>query len=288
MTSTSIVSPSVTPIRSSATSIVLRRSESGTSLVTVSASDGSTVSNCIVSAHRESLLKQDKSQLVDALCLKTEYISSLLLEISTLKKQKSSNGRSLKRKLDRRDAALIRYHDEAEAADDCLWIVHRKSNSVTGHLAIQAQLSLAVRRNIGNIAAKDMSKSIMQDISRQTIVRAELLCGGCIVAAFEDHHRVEEAKLEFVSRSIVSSGAPVVVSAVAAHVFSCDATVSNVWRNSKLMSCNLLSAYLTSCESLSAAEPRYDENASCMAGWADLQQIVDSTMVFWTCSCVVA
>ena len=44
----------------------------------------------------------------------------------------------------------------------------------------QGVVAIGIRRNLGNVAAKDFGAGILEDISHQTVNRCEVLCGAAL------------------------------------------------------------------------------------------------------------
>jgi hypothetical protein len=203
--------------------------------------------------------------------------------IAELKARSRTVRKSCKRKLDRKDKRYLALTD-LQAADTSSWVVERKGWC---HLTLHSSVQIALRRNIGNFSSKEMSTVLMEDISRHTVTKAELLCGACLVASFAEFQQHNENLMALVggdwkaNASAAELTSPPILS-IAAHSHISDATSSSVWRNSKLLSGLVRSAYLPECSSMGPA--RLSDLANEIESdfcWADLQKVLNSTVVTW-------
>ena len=48
------------------------------------------------------------------------------------------------------------------------------------HVSPHGVVAIGIRRNLGNVAAKDFGAGILEDISHQTVNRCEVLCGAAL------------------------------------------------------------------------------------------------------------
>jgi hypothetical protein len=92
---------------------------------------------------------------------------------------------------------------------------------------------VGIRRNFSNVSAASLGAVILDDISQQTVNRAELVTGGALQACMKAFHRQNEV-LAQMSDTLV----------VAGHSYASDATNSSVWRQSKLQGLCLSSVYV--------------------------------------------
>jgi hypothetical protein len=110
-------------------------------------------------------------------------------------------------------------------------------------LSIHGALAVGLRRNFSNVAARGLGAVILEDISHQTVCRAELLCGGALQAVSQAfHHYHDNLALDADATYAMSS-----------HSFASDATNSSVWRQSKLQGLCLTSTYIHHPEKIDEA-----------------------------------
>ncbi len=111
------------------------------------------------------------------------------------------------------------------------WLVERVgSRTITGlaHLSPKGAMIVALRRNISNTAASNMGAAILEDLSRQVVVRYEIEAAAALNAKFQEFH----ASMD----SIVDAQPSL---AIACHSFSSDATNSAIWQKAKLQGLEL-------------------------------------------------
>ena len=101
-------------------------------------------------------------------------------------------------------------------------------------LSPKGALALALRRNMGNCGASDLGGVLLDDVSRQTVVRSELVLGSCLVGFFKQFHDHHEEII--VADTLSRAGHDDPELSVAFHMYSSDATNSSVWQQSKLPS----------------------------------------------------
>jgi hypothetical protein len=106
--------------------------------------------------------------------------------------------------------------------------------------------SLAVRRNLSNISASDLSSVLTTDFSGHTVIRAERMLAASLTA--HSRHVHQEAHCNLIDGSArllprvgsamsavhLTQPAPDVDFQIVAHAIRSDATNSSVWQNSKL------------------------------------------------------
>lgn len=105
------------------------------------------------------------------------------LVINKLKKEKKHL--SLKNWRLKRQLVMAKqcYKDELAKLRDETFAVRRAGNNPRGWLSPQGNISLAIRRNIGNIACSLIGHTILQDISASTVSRAECRSAAALVAS---------------------------------------------------------------------------------------------------------
>lgn len=76
----------------------------------------------------------------------------------------------------------------------------------TGWLTPQGNISLAIRRNLGNSSAQDLGLQIMCDVSKQSVLRAECRTGASLLASSRlwfQEWQFEDAQIDLQSKSFV-------------------------------------------------------------------------------------
>ncbi len=134
-------------------------------------------------------------------------------------------------------------------------------------------MAIAIRRNMSSVAARDLSAVLCIDkgASRQVITLCEEELATAL-SAFGVSWHTEREELIYQSCSTSTSSSW----AIAVHSFQCDATTSNVWQSSKLMSTQVTSGYLVGsspCERLDKSH--FDTRTF----WCEVQRVADGTSV---------
>jgi hypothetical protein len=163
----------------------------------------------------------DHDSLVKLLVNRDDFIASAQKRIRQLTSERDSLSAKLQ-------VALTE-----EADPNQLWLVSRIGSSWLTEGSI---VSIAIRRNLSNMAAKDVSLAILSDISRQTVFKCEVETGAAYLTSVAVWHRHMESLLldRTCDRNRID---------LAVHAFQSDATTSSVWGNSKLTGLKLTSAY---------------------------------------------
>ena len=86
----------------------------------------------------------------------------------------------------RSNSALVAARALTSGSSDDVLAIERLG---TRKLSPKGALALAIRRNLTNTAANDMSITLMQDVSHQTTAKSEIEAGACLPAAFRAVHR---------------------------------------------------------------------------------------------------
>ena len=85
-------------------------------------------------------------------------------------------------------AGALRDDDDVDEPTFSWEIVHKGSKEAFGrkanHLTAQSGFIVAVRRNLGNISAASFGCCVLTDISRQIVVKSEVISGASQIAAF--------------------------------------------------------------------------------------------------------
>jgi hypothetical protein len=189
---------------------------------------------------------------VKLLVSRDDYIASAQKRI----RQLTCENEGLSHKL---DLALAEEEDPNQR-----WLVSRIG---TSWLTESSIVSVAIRRNLSNMAAKDVSLAILADISRQTVSRCEVETGAAYLASVANWHRHMETLL---SESKPAGGRI----DLAVHAFQSDATTSSVWGNSKLAGLKLTSAYNLAPASDKAG---FADVCPSKVSFSDLQRLPSST-----------
>jgi hypothetical protein len=152
--------------------------------------------------------------------------------------------------------------DEGDADDDAnVFGVHRAGRAKR-YFAVRGHYAMAIRRNLSNIAAKDLGSCIMDDIGGQTVCRSEEQASAAQVAAFRRFHQACEEDFPL----------------LAIHAIRSDATNSNVWHQSKLFGLELTSTYLTQhAASKLTSATQFSSLVRQRKGWADVQRVLSGS-----------
>lgn len=182
--------------------------------------------------------------------------------------------RSTRQQLNRANAKVDSMHatiEDMEAAKQSDLSIDRKG-SASRYMSASGLMALAVRRNLSNISSADFGSVIVDDVSRWTITRAEILLSCALQAWSHDWHaRREQHHADFVNDEDESEWC------LAVHVSRADATNSRVWHQSKLMAAEVESFYTDSYEvrdhdTFTAACDRH-------VCWTDMQVVRDASGV---------
>ena len=124
-------------------------------------------------------------------------------------------------------------------------------------------LCVAIRRNISNVSARTFGTAVLEDIGKDTVVRAELQTAAALTAWSRSFHASGEAVIEGSDWGI------------AVHSCRSDATNSAVWHNSKLFSSDVDSVYVSSEDLADGALP--EDAISRHHARGELQRVGDSS-----------
>eukprot|EP00973_Karenia_brevis_P085808 11903628-Karenia_brevis.AAC.1 len=72
--------------------------------------------------------------------------------------------------------------DSGKASLQALHVVPIGAGQKRSHFSIAGRYALAIRRNISNLAAKDLGLAILQDVSGQSIAKYEIELGAALIA----------------------------------------------------------------------------------------------------------
>ncbi len=179
---------------------------------------------------REQYQKLSSTDLVSIVVDKDDAIRALRAQVAALKKELQSTSQQL---------VAVREH---EGGDDrnAQWLVQRNgkyASILPGHLSPQCQMAICIRKAVGNMSAASLGAALMDDISRNTVVRCENLAGAALNCWGRAWHRECEAEVKHLA---VTKGGVSFVS----ESFSSDATNSAVWRGEKLIGLHLDAVYV--------------------------------------------
>jgi hypothetical protein len=125
----------------------------------------------------------------------------------------------------------------------------------------------AIRRNLSNIAAKDLGSVLLQDISHQSVPRHEVETGAALQAGIRNWHAEAEALCKSDLHSL--HNLPIVSS----HSLSQDATTSNVWQRSKLQNLKCVISYTYSRSEVNTAADFLRLSHTSEPRFADVQRV---------------
>ena len=135
------------------------------------------------------------------------------------------------------------------AKDDCFAMqkLGKQKAGRAGRWSLQSKFSAALRRSLTNIAACDFGIVSMLDMSKQTVLRCEILTGSAIV------NLTRNFSAEGLGSTLaLESGSEEPVSEDNFNLygvgFTCDATNTNIWRRKKL--------HVLECEILFLSDPK--------------------------------
>jgi hypothetical protein len=151
----------------------------------------------------------DRVAAADCLVARDECIKRLRAE-----------NRSLKRKIEviERDALV----PLPATPDDCFLVTRVGTTWLTPHGA----MAVAIRRNCANISAHNLGIAILEDMSTNTVIKAELQCAAAIIVSMRRFNDNMNVAMDELSLSDVFS--------ISALSFMSDATCADLWQQSKL------------------------------------------------------
>jgi hypothetical protein len=132
------------------------------------------------------------------------------------------------------------------------------------YFTVQSGLSVALRRNFGNVSAKDFGAVVLADVSGKTVCRWEVTLNASLVAAAQNRHNFAEE---------CCKTSPTV--SISVYSFSTDATNTNIWQHAKLHCLELWSGYLPDITSAMSQSLLVVMDAK--RQWADTQRVVDAS-----------
>jgi hypothetical protein len=163
----------------------------------------------------------DREGLLNVVLARDTCIRALRNELHATKKQLAR----LKAE-DSEDASALAPHEQQYDLNHHFQVDRVGKNKT--RLSVKSRFALAIRRNLTNVAARDLGAAILEDVSHQSINRYEIECGAALVGSFRAFHAdcyAEKPQL------IV-------------HSIRCDATNSSVWQQSKLHGLELTTSCL--------------------------------------------
>ena len=148
------------------------------------------------------------------------------------------------------------------------WMVTRRGKQ---RLTVKGSIALAIRKSTTNIACQDVGVMIMEDIGKNTVIRAELDLGDRMHQLFKNFH-TDMANTILNNHENSSSSAMVTFQV---HTFRSDATNSSVWHHSKLINLDFKSYYVVDLEHLTPQTGLASILHTCY-GFADLQRVASA------------
>ena len=144
-----------------------------------------------------------------------------------------------------------------------VWMVERigkRTKIGSGHLTSQSRCAIALRRNLGNLAAGAMGAAVLEDISGKTVLKAERECASALKASVRAFHNriADRAAMANRERPMVSCFA-----------FSSDATNSAIWQHSKLQAMELVSTH-TDVHKLGTSSSSFTDASEWVTSWSDI------------------
>lgn len=174
-----------------------------------------------------------KEVLVNTVIARDESLNRL----RTGKRSLQQHFRRNTRRAATKSVALV----EAKARSDmCSFEIVRKRPGGT-QVSVQGAMSIALRRNLSNIASSDFGYVALDDLGRHVVTRSEVSCAAALLASSANFY----ATMKQHWASQVAAGDNDTYQ-LALHVVRGDATNGNIWQNRKLHTLQVLSEYL--CE----------------------------------------
>jgi hypothetical protein len=225
---------------------------SPTSVATVGSSSSSLVAAPrLPSDPRQQYAGLPANVLVDLLVSRDASIRSYREELRLAKRQKKTA----------ESAVAIAGQSDTRGDDPNAPFMVERHGRHQGWLTKRSGIAIALRRNMTNVAAKDIGSCMLEDISHQTVVRYELLAASSLIACARLFHKHLDHELEL---RRLDNDADI---CVASFSWSCDATNSSVWQQSKLHNLRLTSAYQLSHGGCTAADTFFHRSEFCTAGF---------------------
>ena len=181
-----------------------------------------------------------RSDLIDCLHIRESQIKYLRLQLA---EQRRTN-RIKENQLVGQKSAL--------ANPDEFLIVRHEANQ---HVTPVQMVTLAMRRNSANCAAYRLGAACLQDVSFQTVVKAELFAAAALTASMADFHREMESQ--------ASEGQLT----FAVHAYGSDATVGKT----SVLCMRLLSVYIDPGMVFANPHANFYDLCSMKSSWADVQ-----------------
>ena len=142
----------------------------------------------------------------------------------------------------------------------------RSSAKSKAWLTPKGIISVALRRNLGNIACALLQHTILHDVAGCTVSRCEVKCGAALAAH-------SQAFYQYMDHVLKSGGDSKSQLKFAIHCFRGDGTNSGIWRKSKLGCMEVESFFTTNGSSVKDAL----ESGHHLRRLADVQRISDAT-----------
>lgn len=132
----------------------------------------------------------------------------------------------------------------------------------TRRLTPRGVLCVAIRRNLSNVSARTFGTAVLEDIGKDTVIRAELQTGSALTAWSRSFHASSEAAINSADWGI------------AVHACRSDATNSAIWHNAKLFSSDVDSVYVCSDD---MSNDKLPDDVNRHHAWGELQRVGDSS-----------
>lgn len=119
---------------------------------------------------------------------------------------------------------------------DATFHINRRSDKPKAWLTPQNNISVAIRRNLGNIACSLLGHVILADLSASTVSRAEIRTGAALMSHAKTFFDIGRQIFQTADHktTVETQPQPFVV-----HAFRQDATNSGIWKRSKLAALEL-------------------------------------------------
>ena len=194
----------------------------------------------------------DKNALLDVLVSRDAEIKSLKASVK-FTHTRAWNAEVGKSRIQRRAASAPAR--PAESPNDSFEIQWRGQKQT--RFTARGMFSLAIRRNLSNIGAKDLGAAVLEDVTHQTICRAEETLSATLIGSMKQWNADMLASLP----------------EICCYTLRSDATNSGIWHQSKLFGAEITSTYIRDS---SGMRSNNDFHASCRARklFADCQRVL--------------
>ena len=131
----------------------------------------------------------DRDGLLHVLVKRDEAVEDLKARLRNLQQK----NRRLGSRADRLEQRMveIKQNGDADAGVGSL-VVHHTPNK---KMSVQSLLALGLRRNLGNAAATDLGPLILSDVSKQMVLRSEIITAASLCSYAREWHAAHEMGL---------------------------------------------------------------------------------------------